>query len=256
MAGARRVRAEGGRALRRPQVRVVLCPARDAVIFQITGYMLDRIHEKKFWKRVEKTKGCWLWKGGIAPRGHGAFSVRDGHIVAAHRVLWEWTNGDLGKVPLVRSCSNAACVRPSHYFKKRERNRLVTSTEAECLKCLKVLPHAEFYFAESKGKLIMWCKGCLSVLRKEKVGYVAAYGRKRKYNLSEEDFLALLQRSGGNCEICGKPPKRELSVDHDHATGAVRGLLCRNHNIGLGFFQDDIALLEASILYLKKHGKK
>ncbi len=43
-----------------------------------------------------------------------------------------------------------------------------------------------------------------------------------------------------------------FSVDHNHNTGKVRGLLCNNCNAGIGLFQDSIKILEKALLYLKK----
>ena len=47
----------------------------------------------------------------------------------------------------------------------------------------------------------------------------------------DRERAALIERFGNRCMICGRPPKtRALSVDHDHTTGAVRGLLCHGCN--------------------------
>jgi hypothetical protein len=55
----------------------------------------------------------------------------------------------------------------------------------------------------------------------------------RRYGLSRADYDALLKRQGGVCAICGKPSEKTLCVDHCHATGTIRGLLCRKCNLGL-----------------------
>lgn len=49
----------------------------------------------------------------------------------------------------------------------------------------------------------------------------------RTYGITLADYERILEHQGGNCALCLKPPKkRQLSVDHDHRTGKVRGLLC------------------------------
>jgi hypothetical protein len=75
---------------------------------------------------------------------------------------------------------------------------------------------------------------------------------RRKYDIGLQEYNEMLARSGGLCAICGKQMNGPC-VDHDHATGLVRDLLCRNCNQGLGHFHDNIADLEAAIAYLKKH---
>jgi hypothetical protein len=73
----------------------------------------------------------------------------------------------------------------------------------------------------------------------------------RQYGLSHEGLEALLQRQNSRCAICARPFTRiTYVIDHDHRTGAVRGLLCSNCNTGLGMFADDRRNLQAAIEYL------
>jgi hypothetical protein len=57
------------------------------------------------------------------------------------------------------------------------------------------------------------------------------------YGISMSDYRAMLAQQGGSCAICRtEPVSRKLSVDHDGATGLIRGLLCNGCNVGLGNF--------------------
>jgi hypothetical protein len=76
---------------------------------------------------------------------------------------------------------------------------------------------------------------------------------KTRYGLAYEDYLAMLNGQDGVCAICHQHETYEgldLSIDHDHSTGKVRGLLCQSCNTGLGKFRDSVELLERAKLYL------
>ena len=74
----------------------------------------------------------------------------------------------------------------------------------------------------------------------------------RFYGISREQYEGLLAKQGGVCGICRKPPQEPLCVDHSHATGRVRGLLCRKCNTGLGSYDDDASVMAAGIAYLRR----
>lgn len=80
---------------------------------------------------------------------------------------------------------------------------------------------------------------------------------KRDFGLESDEYLKMVEDHQGNCAICGNKEtssrSENLSVDHCHTTGKVRGLLCSKCNRGLGLFLDDLNLLELAINYLKKH---
>lgn len=85
------------------------------------------------------------------------------------------------------------------------------------------------------------------------------YTLKYKYNLTQEQYDQMLEKQHGVCKICKQPEttvargkQLTLAVDHCHATGAVRGLLCVGCNTGLGHFKDDPSLLTAAIDYINQ----
>lgn len=81
------------------------------------------------------------------------------------------------------------------------------------------------------------------------------------YGCTNDEFEAMLAAQQGRCAICQSPEVnrhkgrlRKLSIDHDHATGRIRALLCGGCNTGLGSLQHDPVILEAAIAYLEAHG--
>jgi Recombination endonuclease VII len=75
---------------------------------------------------------------------------------------------------------------------------------------------------------------------------------KRKFGLTPAEYEAKLAAQGGGCALCGREPTpdRQLDIDHDHRTGAVRGLVCNRCNQGLGQFGDDPICLAHAAAYL------
>lgn len=67
--------------------------------------------------------------------------------------------------------------------------------------------------------------------------------------LRKDPSIQELKRQNGDCcEICSQPCV--IQLDHNHATGSLRGFLCRTCNVGLGMFRDDPALLQRAAEYL------
>lgn len=84
--------------------------------------------------------------------------------------------------------------------------------------------------------------------------YMHARRLKENFGLDRQDYQTMLVAQGGVCAICGLPPIEDfaLAIDHDHETGVIRGLLCRQCNVGIGNLRDDPALLRAALRYLER----
>ena len=150
-----------------------------------------------------------------------------------------------------------------------------------CTYCGLVLPATTEYFYRSKkfihcnDGLVYICKKCDKLKsdayrkkHKEKI----AEKKKRYYQLNKdkirslqllkhygidsEEYDTILHSQHGVCAICKKPETHKLhgkiamlSVDHNHDTGKIRGLLCNTCNRALGLFRDDVKLLKAAAIY-------
>jgi hypothetical protein len=73
-----------------------------------------------------------------------------------------------------------------------------------------------------------------------------------KYGVSGEQFDAMLKEQDARCAICRTidPGNQGWNLDHDHTTGAARGVLCYSCNIGIGHLGDDLRRVLLAALYL------
>jgi hypothetical protein len=70
------------------------------------------------------------------------------------------------------------------------------------------------------------------------------------YGISIEQYDLLFSQQDGACAVCHRR-ERTLSVDHDHQTGQVRGLLCRKCNAAIGALGDSVETVSRALDYLK-----
>lgn len=83
---------------------------------------------------------------------------------------------------------------------------------------------------------------------------------KNAYGLTIEGYKELLNKQSGACAICLCPETRKLrgrvwslSIDHNHTTGKVRGLLCAACNTALGMLREDPLRVHAMLRYIAEH---
>lgn len=137
-----------------------------------------------------------------------------------------------------------------------------------CTKCKTTKPTSEFWKSGNKKKdgthsLRGYCIECGTVDRLKR--YHEENGKERqkersfralmkKYGISAEVYEQERIKQAYSCYLCGehedKQPHKRLHVDHCHTTGKYRGLLCNKCNAGLGFFNDNIAVLQKAIEYI------
>jgi hypothetical protein len=134
-----------------------------------------------------------------------------------------------------------------------------------CSRCHKSKDDSEFGLrAKSDRLLASWCKQCESDYRKQRWSEGKIKNKKKdsrvsrryallySYNLTNEQYDEMLVKQDHRCAVCGiRPFIEKLSVDHDHETGKVRGLLCHKCNVGIGMLRDDPEILNSAIMYLR-----
>jgi Recombination endonuclease VII len=100
-----------------------------------------------------------------------------------------------------------------------------------------------------------YCKPCHNARGRETrarlYGGSRHYHLKKRYGIGAAEVDALIAAQGNVCPICRRESPEQ--VDHDHATGKVRGVLCFNCNGGLGQFRDDVDALTNAIAYLSRN---
>ncbi len=124
--------------------------------------------------------------------------------------------------------------------------------ERACTKCGEVRPLPDGFHSHPGGPLgrHSWCKECVNAaqrgVRKRKDTTENRRERllKQRYGMTSECKAALLREQGGVCAICLSFPAKPV-IDHDHATGRVRGILCHGCNIKLPAIEDGPFLTSA-----------
>lgn len=127
-----------------------------------------------------------------------------------------------------------------------ETRRDTLPTNCYCSVCNATKPTSEFYL-KNRGTYVgvdACCKACRIIKTRE-----------RTLGVTQSDYLMMFTEQQGQCGICLKrlysKRYKAFSVDHDHVTGRIRGLLCGNCNTGLGLFKDDPIALQRAIGWLK-----
>lgn len=97
------------------------------------------------------------------------------------------------------------------------------------------------------------CKSCISLYSRGEGsrGKKAVFIRQR-YGISLEEYEVHVTATDGVCPCCGKSGRKKMCLDHDHLTGAIRGVICSACNSGIGLLGDDVEGLRKAIAYLER----
>jgi len=174
----------------------------------------------------------------------------------------------------------------SGYLTKHWRLDMNSVTQKKCTKCGELKDKSEFSKNKNtKDGLMRWCRVCnyaqtyawqknnkerynANARRREKEVYTTekrhAKHLKKMFGITGDEYQEKLNSQSGVCAVCGKEEvvhakngkdMKRLAVDHDHNTGEIRGLLCSNCNAAIGYFKDEISIIERAVMYLKSWKK-
>ena len=134
----------------------------------------------------------------------------------------------------------------------------------KCLKCEQSKAVSEYNRDRTrKDGLAPWCRDCKHAYNRETKERRTAFGRnpgqkdrelRTHYGIGLDEYKAMYKKQRGRCIICGK--KTKLVVDHNHATGKVRGLLCGACNRAIGAGDELPETFRRIANYLEERGSK
>ena len=180
-----------------------------------------------------------------------------------------------GKQNLCHKCSMAlARQRANKRYKDNKENPKTTVKDPtllkKCRKCgLEARAESDLVnFVTNKraplGKMNL-CRPCSDVMFKESY---RVNGKKwnhkkwkehihSKFGITYVEFDEMMEAQDHKCKLCGckKEDKRnmthvQLSIDHNHETGEIRGLLCHTCNMAIGMLKDDPVLIKKVLEYI------
>ncbi len=125
-----------------------------------------------------------------------------------------------------------------------------------CPRCRTPKSRTDFGVARANTDgLVGWCRLCCAASKRERSDYCRDYRLRHAFGIDLNEFNRMGEKQGWVCYLCGLKciGKPNLSVDHCHATGKVRSLLCGRCNQGLGMFREDVELMAKAIAYLNDH---
>lgn len=147
---------------------------------------------------------------------------------------------------MTKQCTACHLEKPVAEFRREKKGKY--GVESRCLPCSRAIDKLQMREHRKRRDP----KQAVLAMRKHRL--------KKLFGMTVEGFEELKANQGGVCAICKQPEtgcsgfkrsKRELSVDHDHSTGEIRGLLCAACNAALGLFKDDTDVMRVAIAYLE-----
>jgi len=163
----------------------------------------------------------------------------------------------------MKKCPKCGFTKSLSEFHKHKLNKL--GVQVYCKLCTKENDAIRWKKTDSSGRLIKY-----AIAKKNYLKHGMKYKEQahiRKYGKTIGQRQSILDKQNGKCAICLDKLSGRLrhgvkspfaiagELDHNHATGKVRGLLCQPCNTALGLLKEDIKIIESMREYITAYGK-
>ena len=159
----------------------------------------------------------------------------------------------------MKTCSTCSTKQSLESFYKDKKSP--SGLRAQCKTCVKLAKRK--YFENNRDRELQKLKDW-KIKNPDKV---KAGNIRNLYGLDDIKYKNMIMEQDNCCAICNKSQlenvvdvrnnkPRDLSVDHNHVTGVIRGLLCYHCNLAVGMLKDQLVIAERLVEYLRKHEEK
>lgn len=206
-----------------------------------------------FWAKAvpEPNSGCWLWLAALQSFGYGVIRIGRVARYAAH-LTYEASCGPVAEdLELKNLCGARCCINPAHWRALTRRAIARSGFAATKTHC----KHGHEFTPENTYRRWGGGRGCLACSAGRQRGSDKAKKWRRdnglrqrlrsRFGMTVAELEAMWNAQQGRCPICLVAMTRtskcrdSMHIDHDHVTGAVRGLLCMLCNGALGLLRDN-----------------
>ena len=160
-------------------------------------------------------------------------------------------NKETRKVYYEKNKEAIAAYKKDHYEKNKEAYAAYSKNYYE-----KNKEAVKARYEKNKEDILAYKKDYQEKNKESIAAYRKAYDVLRKYGMTLAEKKKMQDEQGNKCKICLQEFNDKVAscVDHCHTTGNIRGLLCRQCNVGLGNFQDNPLALIKAAEYLEEAG--
>lgn len=135
----------------------------------------------------------------------------------------------------MKSCSTCSVLKSLEDFKIDRRNR--DGRSSNCRSCAQAA--TDRWKADHPDAVAAHSRATYFKHHERRLAENAERALLARYGITQADYEIMLERQGGACAICKRPPGvKRLHVDHNHETGEVRGLLCLVCNMRLATLEN------------------